>query len=289
MTQQPATQTVPILLYHSVSSDASPAFHKWAVPAEKFADQMMHLDHQGYTVLTASELTDARRSGVVPPRPVVITFDDGFADFHSAVLPILERHAFKATLYITTGYVGGSSGWLHAKGEGDRRMLTWEQVDELDAYGIECGAHTHSHPMLDLLSRKAAEDEIARSKHALEARLGHQVRSFAYPHGYRTEVVRRQVEGLGFDSACSSRHGLSGPWDPWFDLPRLVVTPDMDAEAFAAVVAGSGVPQVAAGDSARTHAWRYARRALKIWDRLLHGAPPPPSSAGTERGGAEAS
>ena len=162
---------IPILLYHSISDTASERFRRWTVRPEQFAAQVAHLRARSYTPLTVAQLAaaTARNPADLPPRPVVLTFDDGFADFYDRALPVLQEHRFTATLYVTTGFVGGTSRWLRSAGEGERPMLTWVQLRELRTSGIECGAHSHSHRPLDVLPRRVALDEIAHRLKRAEA------------------------------------------------------------------------------------------------------------------------
>lgn len=255
---------VPILLYHSVGGTTAPAFQPWTVTSGQFEAQISHLRNHGYTPLTVSGLITRRKANTLPPSPVVITFDDGFSDFYTTALPILEDYDCGATLYITTGYVGGTSSWLGKLGAGDRPMLSWEQVSALPDRGIECGAHTRSHPMLDIVSLAQAKSEIAGSKQALEQVLEVPVESFAYPHGYRSLRVRQLVAALGFTSACSVKHAMSSTEDDPFDLARIVITANTDLPQFAALLAGDGVLPAARRDDWKVLAWRQARRASQL-------------------------
>ena len=148
---------VPILLYHSV--DAAPAadqYRPWVVTPSLFDEQLGQLAEAGYRVVPLGDLVAARRgSHQLPPGKIVaITFDDGLADFADHALPLLVKHKVPATLFVTSGYVGGRGEWLAPLGEGNRPMLDWDGVRAAEAEGVEIGGHSHTHPMLDLLRKQ---------------------------------------------------------------------------------------------------------------------------------------
>jgi peptidoglycan/xylan/chitin deacetylase (PgdA/CDA1 family) len=223
---------VPILMYHSISRRATDRFKRFTVSPSLFAEQVAHMRRNGYTSLTVTQYVHACTQGeMLPERPVILTFDDGFADFYDEAFQVLERHRFVATLYVTSGFVNGTSRWLQREGEAARAMLTWDQLKEVVAYGVECGAHSHSHPQLDTLSPQAAKMEIIQSKLLLEDRLGQQVWSFAYPYGYYIARVKQQVKEAGYTSACAVKYSLSDVTGDPFALARQMVAADTDIDA----------------------------------------------------------
>lgn len=214
---------VPILMYHSLSHRSSPSFRRFTLAPELFEEHLSFLAAAGYRTATVSELV-ARSAGgePVPERTVVLTFDDGFADFHTHALPALVRHGMTATLYVVTCYVGSTSAWMRAEGEGDRPLLGWGQLREVSAAGIECAAHTHTHPQLDMLPVARMRDEVSRPKAVLEERLQVPVHSFAYPYGYHSPAVRAAAAAARYRSACAVADQVSGE-DDRFAIPRLTV------------------------------------------------------------------
>lgn len=259
---------VPILLYHSISEKAAPPFKRWAVHPELFEKHLKYLREQDYTPLTVTQFVDLNRDTYLPERPVLVTFDDGFADFYTEALPLLQEYACPATLYITTAFVGHTSRWLAAQGEGDRPMLSWNQVRELPSRGVECGAHTCSHPQLDTLNLKGAREEVAGSKRALEQQLGQPVSSFAYPHGYHSSAVKKLVRQLGFTSACAVKHAMSNPADDPFALARIIVSADTNLVAFEGLLSGQVLPTTPLRERWQTKAWRLARRSARLLKNL---------------------
>jgi len=269
------TRPIPILLYHSIAAGSNPRFHRWVVSPQEFARQMQLLHDLRFHPLTVTQLvqTLAYEGAGLPDQPVVITFDDGFADFHASALPILSRWGFSATLYITTRYVGGTSAWLYRDGEAGRPMLDWGQIRESHASGIEIGSHSHSHPQLDTLSQGAALQEVSHSKALLEEHLSAPVLSFAYPHGYYSQPVRRLVSAAGFTSACGVKHAMSSTSDDPFGLARLIVDPGLSDEAFTGLIEGQGVSVAPRGETIQRRGWRAVRRLMRTFgkDRVESG------------------
>ena len=255
-------QRIPILCYHSVSAQRDPRFADWTVSPQDFAAQMAYLAQNGYRALTIAELVDHafRRREPIDSKTVAITFDDGFADFHAEAWPVLRRHSFPATVYIATGFVGGTSRWLAPDGEADRPMLSWSQIEELNAAGVEFGAHGHDHVQLDTVSAARADRDIRRSRNSLQEVLG-PVKSFAYPHGYYTTRLKRQVAQAGFTSACAMKHALTNAEDDRFAIARAVVYGGVDLDGFAGLLRGDGIGDAPGARRLRRGAWRTVRRA----------------------------
>ncbi len=264
-------QSIPILMYHSISDRARPRFRKFALPPARFAEQMDYLAQRRYRTLTVSQYVAARTAGVELPEPaVVLTFDDGFADFNNQALPVLQRYSLTATLYISTAFVNGASCFLQREQETDRLMLTWGQLIDISASGIECGAHSHRHLQLDVVPAAIARAEITRSKRILEEKLTRKITSFAYPYGYYRPGVQRLVREAGFLSACAVRYAMSSPADDPFALSRLIVPGDASLQQFAELLAGRGPQLKPSYERVRALAWRCVRYSLRAMKQSLN-------------------
>ncbi|GAA2932353.1 hypothetical protein GCM10020221_30140 [Streptomyces thioluteus] len=150
---------VPILMYHSVAHAPSRAAHGLSVRPDAFAEQMAVLDAAGFVPLTTRELAAAWRDGrPLPPKPVLITFDDGYEGVHRHALPVLAARGFPSTVFVSTGWLRGE----HETGGALDLMLTWHQLRELTEAGAEAGGHSHTHPQLDQLADDRLAFEIER-------------------------------------------------------------------------------------------------------------------------------
>jgi len=212
---RPDLSGLRILLYHRVSDDDDPL----ALAPCRFRDQMAHLAAEGYRVVDLVSALEVLRAGPVPSRTIGMTFDDGFADVAAEALPVLERHGFRATVFITTGVTDGRVAfpWY----ERQPAVLGWDEVVELDRQGtLRFEAHTVSHPSLLAVDDDAAADEIRGSRRELEARLGRPVSAFAYPAGLYGERERRFVAQAGYAAAVSCEPGVNLPGGDPFALRR---------------------------------------------------------------------
>jgi peptidoglycan/xylan/chitin deacetylase (PgdA/CDA1 family) len=215
---------VPILMYHQVSPDDRPEFRKYTVSPREFRRQVGWLRLAGYHSVGLAQLIEARKGeGTLPPRPVVITFDDGFAGCHEHAAPALASAGFTATFYLVAGLMGGSSSWLRAERGFEAPIMTWENARELQARGFTCGAHSMTHPRLATLPVDECRRELVESRELLEQHLGDRVEHLAYPFGSYDEGVRLAAIESGYRSAVSVRPGLSDPDDDPFALHRVFV------------------------------------------------------------------
>ncbi|GAA0625048.1 polysaccharide deacetylase family protein [Streptomyces crystallinus] len=253
-----ARPPIPVLLYHAVRDDPPAWIAEFTVSPRRFAAHLDAVVASGRTPVTIGALADhfAGRAPL-PARPVVLTFDDGFADLPGRTADALAARGLPATAYLTTGALapGGRSLLPPAP------MMTLDQAQLLEQYGMEVGAHTVSHPQLDTLGPRALRGELADSKAALEDALGHRVAHLAYPHGYNSGAVRRAARAAGYETAVAVRHALSSDTDDAYRIARLIVRCGHTAADVEAWMRGTGARTAPFRDSAATVGWRLCRRA----------------------------
>ncbi len=208
-----------ILTYHSISQGRSPlrispALFEWQVSWLKSNAHVMPLE----------DAIDALSNGSpIPPRAVVLTFDDGYLDFYSAAAPVLRSAGLPATVFLPTDYCGRSNRW---SGQPDwveeQPLMGWRRIAELAGQGISFGAHSASHPHMTQLSDDAAVHEILSSKREIENRLGKPVHTFCDPYGDWNQRVRSLVKAH-YRAACSTRTAIAGSGADLYSLPRVDV------------------------------------------------------------------
>ena len=217
--------TVPILMYHDVSSDTPAAFRKYIVTPKVFARQMRWLADADYTSIDLTTLIAHRTAGVaLPSRPVVITFDDGFRDAVRHAGATVREHGFRAVMFAVAGLVGRPSKWLLRERGLERPLADWAELRELADAGFEIGAHSLTHPHLPAIAADDARREIEDSRRVIEDALGREVVHFAYPFGAVDPAVRAMVADAGYRTACTTHIGLSGAHDDPLMLQRVPVT-----------------------------------------------------------------
>ena len=203
---------IPIFIYHSVKPDTASETQiqkDYSVTPEMFEQQLQYLQQNGYTPITMSEFEREVLSGTTSPiaKPVLLGFDDGWENQYVYAYPLLKKYNMKAVFYIYTNPISR-----------DRRFMSWGQIKELDAAGMEIADHTLTHPYLQKLSPEALRHEILDSKKKLEEELGKPMLHFASPFGYTSpEVVALLKEG-GFHTG---RTGHPGTYHSKDDLLTL--------------------------------------------------------------------
>jgi peptidoglycan/xylan/chitin deacetylase (PgdA/CDA1 family) len=190
---------------------------------------------------------------------VIITVDDGFADFADNALPALTERGLVSTLYVTTGAL---YGWARETVLPTATMLACADLPGLESEGVEIGAHSHTHRQMDLLTEREAAAELGRSRGLLADALGRPIRSFAYPHGHWKPRMLRQVEEFGFDSACAVGNALSGEHDHPLALSRLTVRAETSLSTVTSWLSGAGaaLPR----HRMLTFGWRQYRRITNL-------------------------
>ena len=211
------TSVLPIVMYHKTPVD--------------FEQQLLILERRGFTTVTLQEVTAAfGHPSQLPPKPVVLTFDDGFADDMKA-FTLLEKHHMKATFYIVNG--GPSSHWCigasrryndpsqQTGGCGDT-YLNWDQIRELDRSGlITIGGHTIDHVDLATQTIAAQRHEIIDSKTGIEQELNHPIYDFAFPYGSFDASSIAIVRQAGYTSAVTTLPGVHQDQTQPFTLRRI--------------------------------------------------------------------
>lgn len=209
---------IPVLYYHSVMVEAG---NELRMPPDQLREQMKYLSDHAYKTITPGQLlTFLKGEGDLPEHPILITFDDGYADNFTAAYPIMKEFGFTATVFMISGALD-SPGYMSTS-----------QIQELAADGWTIGAHTKNHEHLPQLDGARQTQEIAGSKTVLEQKLGRAVTLFAYPFGEYNGQVEKTVRNGGFTLAFTTERGwVKRGADPLL-LHRVYCYANMGLEEF---------------------------------------------------------
>ncbi len=224
--QGPNEVIVPILLYHHVGvpQSASPYYTS---PIE-FERQMYLLHEWGYQTISVELLVTSIKQGAeLPPKPIILTFDDGGETVFTHALPIMQKYGFTGTTYIVFNYVGISN------------YMNVDQIRGLYAAGWEIGSHSISHADLTVRTDRQ-RDEIVESRRKLRVLLDLPISTFAYPFGAYDKDSLYYVHYAGYIAAMGlGNESLQGNKNLFY-LYRMAVNGDQNLEAFALLLPWRG-------------------------------------------------
>lgn len=225
--QGPNSVVVPILLYHRI--DVSLTDSQYYISPEKFEEQMKLLRDWGYTTITTELLVKAITEGAnLPPRPLIITFDDGHLNNYTTAFPIMKKYGFTGVIYVVGAYMGTP------------QYMNPDQIKEMVKAGWEVGSHTMSHLDLTTLDPEQQRYEIFESRRFLESELGVPVLTFSYPFG----MVNRTVINMAYSTGYIAGMGLGYTHDQGttnlFTLQRRDINGTRDLNSLASYLPWQG-------------------------------------------------
>jgi peptidoglycan/xylan/chitin deacetylase (PgdA/CDA1 family) len=224
-----------VLMYHRVCADRDRARGAFVVSASVFEGQMGWLARHGfYTARLSEVLRLGGRAPRGPGRPVVLTFDDGYADNLEHAVPVLRRLGFTAALFPVLDPARRFNGWDDLP-EMRAPLLTAGELREVEAAGLELGSHTMSHPWLTRATAAELEHELVRSREVLASIAARPLPVLAYPYGGVDGRVKRAARAAGYLAALAVNSGpLELRSDP-FEIRRQRVG-NSAAEAYLRVL-----------------------------------------------------
>jgi peptidoglycan/xylan/chitin deacetylase (PgdA/CDA1 family) len=182
---------------------------------------MQKIAERGYqTVSLSSVLQCLSDDKPFPERALAITFDDGYESTYREAFPVLKKYGMTAMVFLISGDRTKKNDSERLPTSAGRKMLTWEQIYEMQKAGIEFGSHSLTHPDLTRLPKELINREIGESKTILEDALKSEVSAFAYPYGYHTPAIREIVKDH-YSLACSGRLGVVRNSSDPFKLERV--------------------------------------------------------------------
>lgn len=222
--------TVPILMYHYVEPlpPAADAIRQGlTVQPAAFAAQMAYLHANGYQTVSLYEVVDALAGHhTLPPKPVMLTFDDGYRPLMDFALPEMERYGFVGTVFVISEFM-------------DREFaeyLTWEQARALHAAGWSVESHTKTHDRLEGRDFNFQLYQLLGSAQTIEANIGQRPRFLCYPAGRFDDLSVQVADQTGYWAAVTTRQGRTHTHANRFTLTRLRVDGNASLTDFANLV-----------------------------------------------------
>jgi peptidoglycan/xylan/chitin deacetylase (PgdA/CDA1 family) len=222
----PRRVRVPILMYHYVS-DPPPGADVYrrdlSVTPAQFEAQLAYLRDAGYQSISLDDLALHLSQGdPLPPRPIILTFDDGYRDALTTAFPLLRTYGFRGTFFLFTKPID----------EGNPDYLSWADVRTMAQYGMEFHAHSYDHSDLRYRDYAFLVFQILAPQQAIQERTDRPVRWFCYPSGRYDDYVIEVLRSAGFWGAVVTEQGATHTPDDLFTLRRIRVRGGDDLAAF---------------------------------------------------------
>lgn len=217
---------VPILMYHHIDGappGADALRRDLSVSPENFEAQLRYLQREGYETITLNELALHLTVGKpLPPKPIILTFDDGYADAYSRAFPLLQRFGFVGTFFLVSAPIDAQNP----------DFLSWDQVTEMHAAGMRFEPHSYDHPDMRNRGYQFIVFQILAPKEAIEARTGERCRFFAYPSGRYDQSVIDVLRSAHYWGAVLTEQGATQTTDDLFALRRIRIQGSDDLDMF---------------------------------------------------------
>jgi peptidoglycan/xylan/chitin deacetylase (PgdA/CDA1 family) len=193
---------------------------------EAFEEQLAELKRWNYQSITLEQWIAFKETRAeLPPRPIIITFDDGYQSTYHTAWPALQRYGFSATVFLVAGLIGKANVWDVQ--ERQEPLLNESEIREMQRGGITFGSHTRSHRALTRIPLEEAARELADSRVMLESLLGRPVTSLCYPYAKQNRAIRSLAQKTGYDAAVIGRGGRNWLWTDRYALRRIKVDTSM--------------------------------------------------------------
>ena len=218
---------VQILMYHRVGHFPGRVKAHGALYCHlpRFRAQMKMFRVLGYSVISLDDAAAGLRGEIaLPPRPLVLTFDDAYVDFLASAAPVLKAHGYPATVYAVSGLIGTTSSWDAGVGPEPAPLMNAAQLREVQDMGFTIGSHSKSHLRLAQQEDACIAAETRDSKTALEDLLGRRVDHFCYPYGSHDLRAVQAAAAAGYVTGTTCVRAAATPAEDLLALPRKAVS-----------------------------------------------------------------
>ena len=190
-------QGVLILEYHRVNDDTA-GKDDYSLSREQFQEQLNYFQANGYNTISLMEFIRAQKYGEeLPDKPIILTFDDGYEDNYTNMMPMVKNMGMKATMFMPTNFVGKEG------------YVSWQQLKQMQEDGIEIGSHTANHLPLSDMHGEALSNEIKLSKLMMEWNGMKTIYFFSYPNGAYTDEAIQSLKDNNYLAAVTGDAGYN--------------------------------------------------------------------------------
>jgi glycosyltransferase involved in cell wall biosynthesis/peptidoglycan/xylan/chitin deacetylase (PgdA/CDA1 family) len=221
----PFSDDLLALCYHAIEDQSDDkVLAPYGVAPAQFADQLDSLNRRGFSFVTPAQVAAFLDcSAPLPRRPVLLTFDDGYADLVPLARDVLRPRRIEALAFVVTGSASGTNEWDQPYGAKAVKLLTAEGLREVASLGVEIGSHSRTHREMPLLNADEQEIEVHGSSGDLASSGLPAPRFFAYPYGARDEASKAAVAKGGYVAAFGLTQARMSSRSDRFDLPRVII------------------------------------------------------------------
>lgn len=226
---------IPIILYHNVNPTAS---NSMTITPQKFEANLKLLKDNGFTFIPLKEAVEylQGKRATLPPKPVVLTVDDGWESVYTYMYPVIKKLNIPVTLFI------------YPESISRKNFLSWNQLTELKNTGLfDIQSHTYSHPNFKIAKKKLSsaayerfvQKELSSSKKILEDKMGTKVTLLAWPFGIYNEYLENQAAKTGYTMAFTiGYHTANRSFKP-MEQPRFMIVDKLVDQTYKIILNGA--------------------------------------------------
>lgn len=221
----PFSDRLLVLCYHAIEDQSDdPVLAPYGVPPSQFAEQLDSLTERGFAFVTPAQVAAfLQLDAPLPRRPVLVTFDDGYAGLVGLTREVLRPRAIEGLAFVVTGSKSGTNEWDQPYGARTIRLLTARERIDLASLGVEIGSHSRTHREMPLLDERTRQSEASGSADELAAAGLPRPRFFAFPYGAVDPGSKRAAAEAGYTAAFGLTQRRMSIHSDRFNLPRVLI------------------------------------------------------------------
>ena len=217
---------IPVLCYHNISKKSKDIF---SLSPKKFEKQIRYLYKSGFKTIKLNKFMkyiNGQRNINLPPKPILLTFDDGWMSHYKVVLPILKKYNYTGVFFVYPSVLMAKRRFYR------KRYVNVKLLKKMHKAGMEIECHSYFHPIMHKESKKTIIVQFRNSKRFLEKKLGKKIKYFAYPYGSYTKNIVKIARKYGYKGLFTINYGINYPGMDSAKLYRLMIMRKMSFKYF---------------------------------------------------------